>query len=214
MICCAGCADRAAPDARDPERYAWRDLFDGESLTGWRHIGFDGDGGAAEVADGKIVFGRGRPFTGLTVADPDFDAPAEEYEVAVRARKIDGRDFFCALTFPVPEKGACCTFVAGGWGGGVTGLSNIDGLDANRNTTRAALQYQTGRWYDLRVEVRRGRIRCWVDRRLVVNALIADRQISMRPGAIEACQPLGVASYETAAEIETIRVRALPPEDG
>lgn len=190
----------------------WQELLKNQPAGHWQRLDFDGMGGQVDFTDGILTFSRGEPFTGVVITDQGFAPPADEYELVVRARKTDGRDFFCALTFPVPEKQANCTFVAGGWGGGVTGLSNIDHLDANRNTTRSSLQYETGRWYDLRIEIRTGRIRCWVDERLVVNSIITGKHISMRPGPIEACQPLGLASWETAAEFESLRVRALPPE--
>ena len=154
-----------------------------------------------------MIFDRGDPLTGIVINDSDFVLPDDEYEIILKARKIDGRDFFCALTFPVPGKNSCCTFVAGGWGGQVTGLSNIDYLDANRNTTRSTLNYAHDRWYIIKVAVTDGRIRCWIDERLVVNCLIEDKHISMRPGPIEKCQPFGIASYETKVEFESIVLR-------
>jgi hypothetical protein len=197
------------PSAHSPE---WQEFFDGKSLAGWRRLDLNGTGGEIDVTDGRISFGRGNPLTAMVIADKTFAPPAAEYEMILQARKTDGRDFFCALTFPVPERGTCCTFVAGGWGGGVTGISNIDNLDANRNSTRSVIRYHADKWYDLKVEVRRGRIRCWVNQRLVVNALIAGKSISMRDGEIEKCQPLGIASFSTASEFKSLRIRALPAE--
>ncbi|MFP6874996.1 MAG: family 16 glycoside hydrolase [Verrucomicrobiales bacterium] len=210
-VACSG--KRHLPANGNTPPTEWRELFDGKSLAGWQRLGFDDSGGRIEVREGKLLFTRGDPLTAMVISDRSFTPPAREYEIIVRARKMDGRDFFCALTFPVPEKSACCTFVAGGWGGGVTGLSNIDHLDANRNTTRSVVHYETGQWYDLRIEIRSGRIRCWVDERIVVNSLIADKIVSMRPGAIEQCQPLGIASFATSAQFESLRLRALPPEN-
>ena len=86
----------------------------------------------------------------------------------------------------------------------MTGLSNIDYLDANRNSTRSILKYETDKWYNIKVEITYGRIRCWIDDRIVVNTLIDKNIISMRPGAIEACQPFGIASYETSAEFKFV----------
>ena len=210
----AACSGKRQPPANDNNTHPqqWHELFDGKSLAGWQRLDFEGSGGGIVVSDGSILFSRGNPLTAMVVSDRTLMPPAEEYEIILRARKMDGRDFFCALTFPVPEKSACCTFVAGGWGGGVTGISNIDNLDANRNTTRSVLHYETGKWYDLKVEVRRGRIRCWVNQRIVVNTVIADKMISIRPGAIEQCQPLGIASFATVSEFKSLRLRALPPE--
>ena len=210
----AACSVKRQPPATGNNAHSqeWNELFDGESLAGWQRLDFDGSGGSIEVSGGSILFSRGNPLTAMVVADRTFMPPAEEYEIILQARKVDGRDFFCALTFPVPEKSACCTFVAGGWGGGVTGISNIDNLDANRNTTRSVLRYEPGKWYDLKVEVRRGRIRCWVDQRIVVNTVISDKMISMRPGLIEQCRPVGIASFATASEFKSLRLRALPLE--
>lgn len=205
---CGAPEQSAAPQAGE-DGFGWQELIDGRSLLGWRRLDFDGKGGEVDAAGGAIALGRGEPFTAIVIDDPEFEPPGLEYEIVVAARKIEGRDFFCALTFPVPEKASCCTFVVGGWGGGVTGLSDIGLLDANRNTTRSVLKYEHGRWYELRVEIRRGRIRCWIDEKLVVNLLTDGKKISVRPGEIEACQPLGLASWETAAEIKSIRVRRL-----
>ena len=212
----SACAGKRRAGTRDNNTQAlsqqWHELFDGQSLAGWQRLDLDGSGGRIDARDGSILFSRGDPLTAMVVSDKSFMPPGQEYEIMLQARKMDGRDFFCALTFPVPEKMTSCTFVAGGWGGGVTGISNIDNLDANRNTTRSVLRYKTGKWYNLKIEVRRGRIRCWVDQRIVVNTVIADKVISMRPGAIEQCQPFGIASFATAAEFKSLRMRALPPE--
>ena len=214
LVTAIACSGKRQPAASgNVQSTEWLELFDGKSLAGWQRLDFDNSGGSIEVSGGSILFSRGNPLTAMVVADRTFMPPAEEYEIILQARKVDGRDFFCALTFPVPEKSACCTFVAGGWGGGVTGLSNVGNLDANRNTTRSVLRYEPGKWYDLRIEIRRGRIRCWVDERIVVNTLIADQIISMRPGAIGQCQPLGIASFATTAEFRSLRLRALPPEN-
>ena len=191
----------------------WQELFDKKSLEGWKRLDLNGQGGEIDLADGVIRFARGNPLTAMVIANKNFTPPSSAYEMVLRARKTDGRDFFCALTFPVPEKETCVTFVAGGWGGGVTGISNIDNLDANRNSTRSVIRYQTGKWYDLKVEVRRDTIRCWVDDRLVVNTIISGKKISMRPGKIEKCQPLGIASFATASEFKSLRIRLLPSEN-
>ena len=50
---------------------------------------------------------------------------------------MKGGDFFATLTFPVDD--SFCTFVTGGWGGDIVGLSSIDGWDASDNETRIVL---------------------------------------------------------------------------
>jgi hypothetical protein len=47
------------------------------------------------------------------------------YEIKLEAKKVTGNDFFCGMTFPVGD--SFCSFIVGGWGGPVVGLSSIDG---------------------------------------------------------------------------------------
>ena len=203
------CSSNKAPSTKESNDLQSIELFDGKTLSGWKTLNFGSEGGNVLVSGNKIVFDRGEPFTGIVIEDENFQPPSDEYEINIKARKTEGRDFFCAVTFPVPEKGSCCTFVAGAWGGQVTGLSNIDYLDANRNSTRSTLKYETDKWYNIKVEITYGRIRCWIDDRIVVNTLIDKKIISMRPGPIETCQPFGIASYETSAEFESITLKSV-----
>ena len=55
---------------------------------------------------------------------------------------MQGGDFFCGLTFPYGD--ASCTFVVGGWGGGLVGLSSINGDDASENETRTTISWEAG----------------------------------------------------------------------
>ena len=203
------CSSKKVDQKKSTNSKSYIQLFDGHSLSGWKTLDFDGSGGQVTVDNNSIIFDRGEPFTGIVIDNDNFQLPGEEYEISVEAKKTDGRDFFCAITFPVPEKNACCTFVAGAWGGQVTGLSNIDYLDANRNTTRSTLRYETDKWYNIIIKISYGRIQCWIDDRIVVNSLISNKTISMRPGAIEQCQPFGIASYETSANFRSIRIRKI-----
>ena len=200
------CSSKNVNSKKETNSKSYIQLFDGNSLSGWKILNFDGSGGQVIVNNNLINFSRGEPFTGIVVDKENFNPPGEEYEINVEVRKTEGRDFFCAITFPVPEKNACCTFVAGAWGGQVTGLSNIDYLDANRNSTRSTLRYENDKWYNIRIEISYGRIRCWIDDRIVVNSLISNKTISIRPGAIEQCQPFGIASYETSSDFRSIRL--------
>ena len=203
------CSSNKAPSNKESNDLQYIELFDGKTLSGWKTLNFGSEGGNVLVSGNKIILNRGEPFTGIVIEDENFQPPSDEYEINIKARKTEGRDFFCAVTFPIPEKDSCCTFVAGAWGGQVTGLSNIDYLDANRNSTRSTLKYETDKWYNIKVEITYGRIRCWIDDRIVVNTLIDKKIISMRPGPIETCQPFGIASYETSAEFESITLKSV-----
>ena len=94
----------------------WTSLFDGVSLQGWKETPFR-TRGTVQVKDGAIELGKGR-LTGVTWAGA---FPKSGYEIRFEAVRRDGNDFFGAITFPVAD--SHCTWVNGGWGGMVVGLS-------------------------------------------------------------------------------------------
>ena len=102
----------------------------------------------------------GRSMTGITCTRPNL--PTTNYEFSYEAMRIDGRDFFAAATFPVGK--SFITLVNGGWGGNVTGLSSLDGMDASENETTQSFRYQNKTWYHFRIRVTGKMIRC-CDRR-------------------------------------------------
>src|SRR5436190_18325338 len=121
--------------------------------------------------------------------------------------KVDGGDFFCGLTFPV--KDAFCTWIIGGWGGGVVGLSSIDGLDASENETTKYMKFDSRHWYRLRLRVTKEKIEAWIDDEKLVDQSIVDRRISVRPGDIELSKPFGLATWQTTGALRDIKVRRL-----
>lgn len=187
----------------------WIPLFDGKSLAGWKVTDFGGSG-EIEVKDGHILMHMGVILTGISIADTNA-IPRNNYEVALEAKKVDGNDFFCGLTFPVAD--SHCTLVLGGWGGGVVGLSSIDGMDASENETTRYMEFEKDRWYRIRVRVTSDKLAAWLDDEQIVDQPIGDRKIHMRLGEIELSQPFGIAAYQTAAALRDIKVRSLaaPP---
>jgi hypothetical protein len=181
----------------------WQPLFDGRSLAGWRETPFTGRG-RVRVENGTIVLGAGEPMTGITRAAP---FPKSNYEVRFEAARLDGGDFFASLTFPVQD--SFCTWVTGGWGGDIVGLSSIDGWDASDNETRTYFNFEKGRWYALRLRVAGDRIQAWIDDRSIVNVQIAGRTIGLRMGEIRLSAPFGFASYTTTGALRKIEYRRL-----
>src|SRR3954451_16574420 len=118
---------------------------------------------------------------------------------------MKGGDFFASLTFPVGA--AHCTFVTGGWGGHIVGLSSIDGWDASDNETRSYFTFETGKWYAFRVQVTDMRIQVWIDEKPVANVQIAGRTIGLRYGEIKLSAPLGFASYGTTGSVRQIEMK-------
>jgi hypothetical protein len=179
----------------------WHSLFDGKSLAGWQETDFAGRG-PIKVENGVLILGMGY-MTGVTWTN---DLPARNYEIELDAMRIEGSDFFCGLTFPVGEDP--CSFIVGGWGGGVVGLSSLDGEDAAHNETTEYLSFETKRWYAFRLRVTDGRIQAWIDGQQVVNVDTTNRKLSIRV-EVEPSRPLGFSSWSTAAGLRRIRMRQL-----
>src|SRR5690606_20673373 len=134
-----------------------RALFDGKTLSGWKSTQFGGEGEVL-VENGEIVMRAGNPLTGITWAG---EHPRSDYEISLEAKRVDGSDFFCGLTFPVGD--SPCTFIVGGWGGGVIGLSSLDGFDASENETTRYQEFENGKWHKVRVRVTDDKIETWLD---------------------------------------------------
>jgi len=193
---------RAAAQPELPlESEGWRTLFDGKSLKGWRVTEFD-QGGKVEVRNGLLIFTKGDPFVGVNFTN---ELPKVNYEVVLDAMTVSGGDFFCGLTFPV--KDSFCSFIVGGWGGSVVGLSSLDGADASENETTQFVTFETGRWYRLRLRVTEHKIEAWLEQKKVVDVDITGRKVSLRIGEILMSRPFGLASYSTSAVYRGIKIR-------
>jgi len=193
---------QAASVAAAPfEGEGWRLLLSGDSLNGWEEIDFAGRG-EVRVESGLVVLGMGSPFTGLRYTNA---FPTMNYEIALDAMRVMGSDFFCGLTVPVGD--SHCSLIVGGWGGGLVGISSLDGYDASENETTKFMSFEKGRWYRVRLRVTPGRLEGWIDQEKLINVDTRDRRISVRPGEIERCMPLGIACWETGAAVRTVQWR-------
>lgn len=168
--------------------------------------------GAAKVAANEAVLDAGEPITGLRFEHWQKESlPLQDYTITCEAMRVEGRDFFAAITFPVRSIDTCCTFVAGGWGGALTGISSIDGMDAADNETRSEQKFANGKWHRLKIEVRADKLTAWIDDRLVLGASIQNRRLSLRPGDIEKCAPFGLATYATKGRVRNLVISEHPP---
>jgi acetyl esterase/lipase len=194
------------PKTPDPTRTT---LFDGKSLAGWKvleELAFEKHG-KVEVRDGELVLGAGNFGTGIVWKGP---MPRDEYELTLQARRREGSDFFCGLTFPVGE--GYCTLILGGWGGSVTGLSNIDGFAAVENETTGHVPFKNGQWYAIRLRVTKAKIEAWVDKEQIVD-LKRDGQKFAVWWEQEPARPLGIATWETAAGFKDIQLVSLATDE-
>ena len=158
--------------------------------------------GKVTVEKGVIQIGMGH-MTGITLTNIS-DLPSMNYEVSLDAMRTEGSDFFCGLTFPVGKEP--CSFIVGGWGGGVVGLSSVDSEDAANNETTRYMKFETGRWYRIRLRVVADRIQAWIDEEQVVNLLREDRRFSIR-AEVEMSKPLGIATWSTTGAVRKLEFR-------
>lgn len=179
-------------------------LFDGRTLAGWSVLAFGGDGAVKVLPEGVLEIGSGAQLSGLVYTNEPLRM---DYEIGLEGRRVEGADFFCGLTFPVRTNS--CTLVLGGWGGLVTGISSIDGLDASENATSQTIDFEKDRWYRIRLRVTTDRIAVWIDDKQVIDLDTTERRLGMRWGDIEQCMPLGLATWQTRGQLRNLRVRKL-----
>ncbi len=182
----------------------WQQMFDGKTLTGWKEAAFRNPG-VLKVVDGAIMLEHGNPLTGANWVGGEF--PKTNYELRFEAVRMKGNDFFASLTAPSGE--SFFTLVTGGWGGDIVGVSNIDGWDASENETRTYFNFEDERWYRFRLQVTPDQIQIWIDDERVINVKITGREVTLRPGPISLCKPLGFASYNSTGGIRKIEYRRL-----
>lgn len=194
-------------DGAKPRAAGWRTLFDGKTLEGWKVTEF-GAHGQPVVENGQIILPAGDPLSGVT--REKHDIPHDNYEVELEAQRVEGNDFFLALTFPVADSHA--SLILGGWSGGVCGISSIDGSDASENSTTSYRKFQSGKWYKVRLRVQKERLQAWLDEEQIVDADIVDKRLSIRI-EVSPSKPFGLATYMTKAAYRNIRLRELTADD-
>jgi hypothetical protein len=189
--------------AQAPPSQAGDPLFDGKTLTNWQPSKFYGQG-PVTVENGDIILAAGKDLTGITWSGSAL--PTTNYELTLQARRLEGRDFFAGVTFPVGE--SFCSLILGGWGGSIVGLSSINGIDASENTTSQSIDFELQKWYDVRIRVTPEKIDSWLDGKHIIEQDVKGNQISVRI-EVEPSQPLGIASWRTKAGIRQVRLRRL-----
>ena len=166
----------------------WTSMFDGKSLNGWKEAEFARHG-QVSIKDGTIVIGKGR-LTGVTWTG---EFPKSDYEIRFEAARLEGNDYFAGITFPINDR--YCSWINGGWGGTVVGLSNLDHDDASENDTSTVKEFVKGRWYKFRLAVTEDRILAWIDDVVIIDADIKGRHISVRGDEMDPSVPLGFSTY-------------------
>lgn len=132
--------------------------------------------------------------------------PDENYEIRLEAKRVKGSDFFCALT--APHKKSHFSLVVGGWGGGVVGISSIDGYDASENSTTSYMPFKNDQWHKIRLKVHGGKIEAQIDDKTVVDFEIGEHELTTRV-EVDLSKPLGISTYESSSVIRNFELRRL-----
>jgi alpha-L-arabinofuranosidase len=123
-------------------------------LEGWKTAGGQWqavDGVLRQTGDGENI----RAVAG----DPSWT----NYTLTLKARKISGEEGFLVL-FQTPDLGSPTWWNLGGWGNTEHGLQGA----VPENHVPGSIE--TGRWYDIKIEVRDDRVRAYLGGKLVQQA--------------------------------------------
>lgn len=207
LILLASCGKEEEPPkppapAEDPEL-----LFDGKTLGDWEREDFVGYGGKVRIENGELRLDKGRELTGVRWKGEA--PPTTNYEITLEARRVKGDDFFCGIVFPVGK--SHCSFVAGGWGGSIIGLSSVDNMFADENETGRPFTFEENTWYKFRLRVTPKRVAVWIGEEQVIDLDLTMHEVEVHP-SVEDLRPLGLASYNTDAAMRDIRLKKITGE--
>jgi alpha-L-arabinofuranosidase len=119
-----------------------------ENSSGWKKLG----GGRWTVQEGALRQTSDREFVRALAGDRSW----REYTLQLKARKISGREGFLVL-FHVGDDEARTWWNLGGWGNVRHGIEFGSTYDAKPG------RIETGRWYDIKVQVNGTAVKCWLD---------------------------------------------------
>ena len=194
---------KPTPPPKRPEQ-GWVRLFDGTSLNGWRvsNAGPEARHGAVRADAGRLLLPRGEPGTAV---EWQGEFPTDDYELRLEAMRVDGGEDFCNISVPVG--GESCTVIVGA-SGSIVGIGDVDGTHYRKNLARARVEFQNGRWYNLRVRVTRAKFEAWVEGRKLVSLARARHSFSPQENRPVA-RAVALATWETTGAVRNVRVRSL-----
>lgn len=135
-------------------------------LDGWKPFA-----GKWEVKDGALQQTDRGTDRRITVGDPAW----RDYTLSVKARKLGGAEGFLIM-FGAQDDANWFWWNLGGWGNGRHAIERMaDGGKATIGNDVAG-SIETGRWYDIRVELKDSNIKCYLDGKLIHDVTIESPQ--------------------------------------
>jgi alpha-L-arabinofuranosidase len=118
-----------------------------------------------KVKDGALQ--QSAPGTDLRIVAGD--KSWTDYTYRLKARKLGGAEGFLIM-FQVQDQDNWLWWNLGGWGNRMHGLEQCTGGGKGGFGQHVPGQIETGRWYDIRIELSGPRVRCYLDGKLIHDA--------------------------------------------
>jgi alpha-L-arabinofuranosidase len=132
------------------------------ALAGWRSVR---GAWTLDSAEGAVRQTSNEENTLATFGEPNWT----NYTYHLKARKLSGDEGFM-IPFHVVDAENYWFWNVGGWNNRRTALQEKES-GGNREASRVTrMTVETGRWYDIKIEVGDGHIRCYLDGKLVTEA--------------------------------------------
>ena len=199
------------PGAESSPHGPWTELFDGETLAGWRVLEENPCDlhGAVYVRNQEIVLERAvERSTSISWTGPTL--PKTNYEIKLEAMRTDGPGCLCHLAFPVGD--SHCDLIVGGSGqdGTIVALDRVGESSAidKDNPTAKPMTFEENRWYCIRVRVTPTRITVLIDDKNITGLSLTEYKVKTPP-AWTILQPLGLGNWESASVFRNIAIRRL-----
>ncbi len=142
-------------------------------LDGWQAIE-----GTFSVEDGRLTQRDTNIEAAVSVAPTRGDGERDVYEV--RARKIGGAEGFL-IVFACENDDSFYWWNVGGWGNTQHVIERCINGSSQGPLTASRGRVENDRWYDLRVELTPGQVRCFIDGKLVHNFLPQSADVFVSP---------------------------------
>jgi len=199
-------APRTAPDAE-----GWIDLFGGKTLEGW--VATAGEDGVRIDSGALVIENRRHPPGNSVRMYFDQDVPSENYEIEMKARRLQGSQDVHFIGLRVPVGGQRVQLNIRGYHG--SGIGNIDGKAYGSNsTTRKDVTIEDGRLYHVKARISPERIRLWLDRDCLFDVSTEGRTLTdPEDDCVRRGRALGIfVAGKVAMAVESLRVRGLNPD--
>ncbi|MDW8290323.1 MAG: alpha-L-arabinofuranosidase C-terminal domain-containing protein [Armatimonadota bacterium] len=128
-----------------------------QGAAGWRVVRGDW-----QVVEGSYRQTSGQTDCRAVAGDPSWT----DYTLTLRARKLGGAEGFLIL-FRVRDDNNWYWWNLGGWGNVKHAVEKCVGGGKSIVSNEVPGRIETGRWYDIRIEVQGNRIRCYLDGQLI-----------------------------------------------